>query len=230
MKDGTGITINKYAYIAISLTTMAGRVRQDGARIRINGDGRVMCHIPLGDLILQTELRVATKLNLRRYTCPCRNCHGGRCRVIEVIRQHHAAGGRECDVPHSLGDLILQTELRVATKLNLRRYPCPCRNCHGGRCRVIEVIRQHHATVGRDDFLTKSMIGGDPPEGYPRIGIWMEDFSYDDDVVDVAVDMNVGDTSSLDEVHSPRIPDVGLHGVVEDDIVHWICNMMCRGK
>ena len=157
-----GITINKYAYIAISLTTMAGRMRQGGARNNINSDGRVLRHIPLGDLILQTELR-------------------------------------------------------VATELNLRRYPYPCRNFHGGRSRVIEVIWQHHATVGWDDFLTKSMIGRDPLEGYPCTSIWVEDFAYDDDVVDAVVDMNVGDTSSLDKVLSLHILDVGLHVVVEDD-------------
>lgn len=40
--------------------------------------------------------------------------------------------------------------------------------------------------VGRDPYLSKSMIGGDPPDGYPEDGIWVEDIAYDDDVVEDA--------------------------------------------
>ena len=131
---------------------MDTRPAHRGARIRINTDGRVLRHIPLGDLILQTELRVATKLNLRRYLCPCRNCHGGRCRSIHVIRKHHVA-------------------------------------------------------VGRDPFLTKSLLGGDPLNGYPPNGLWVEDVAYDDDIIDVHADIeedtaviedNVREAESLD--------------------------------
>jgi len=70
-----------------------------------------------------------------------------------------------------VGDLILDTELRVATEQNINLYRCPCRNRHGGQRKSIEIIRSHHASVGRDLFLTKSMIGGDPPDGYPTRGM-----------------------------------------------------------
>ena len=83
-----------------------------------------------------------------------------------------------------LGDLILQTELRVATKQNIWAYPCPCQNCHKGLCKSINVIREHHTLVGRDPSLTKSIIGGDPSEGYPPRRIRVEDMSFDDDIVD----------------------------------------------
>ena len=46
------------------------------------------------------------------------------------------------------------------------------------------MIREHHTSVGRDPFLTKSIIGSNPPEGYPPRGIWVEDMSFDDDIVD----------------------------------------------
>jgi hypothetical protein len=40
--------------------------------------------------------------------------------------------------------------------------------------------------VGGDPFLTTSIIGGDPPDGYPVQGIWVEDISYGNyDVSDV---------------------------------------------
>lgn len=122
---------------------MSTNTRHRGTRIRIDGNGRTMRHIPLGDLILQTELRVAT------------------------------------------------TE-------NLTMYPCPCRTCRGGIRKRISVIREHHALVGRDPHLTKSIIGGDPPDGYPADGLWVQDVAYDDDVVD---DQRVGGAENV-------VPDV----------------------
>jgi hypothetical protein len=45
--------------------------------------------------------------------------------------------------------------------------------------------------------MTKSIIGGDPPEGYPPEGIWVEDMSFDDDILDANPDIqdnaDVGD-------------------------------------
>jgi len=38
--------------------------------------------------------------------------------------------------------------------------------------------------VGRDPFLTKSLLGGDPLNGYPPDGMWVEDVAYDDDVIE----------------------------------------------
>jgi hypothetical protein len=100
---------------------------------------------------------------------------GARIRITEDVRTKR-------HIP--LGDLILQTKLRVATERNIVAYPCPCVNCHRGLRKPIYVVREHHTSVGRDPFLTKSIIGGDPPEGYPPEGIWVEDMSFDDDVVD----------------------------------------------
>lgn len=104
-----------------------------------------------------------------------------------------------------LADLILQTELRVATMQNITAYHCPCRNCHGGRRQRIGIIREHHASVGRDPFLTKSIIGGDPPNGYPAEGIWVEDIAYDNDVVED------GPTLAADDVVEDVVEDVPGH-------------------
>ena len=102
----------------------------------------------------------------------------------------------------SLGDLILQTELRVATKKNIMAYPCPCVNCHGGLRKPVNVIKEHHRSVGRDPFLTKSIIGGDPAGGYPPSGIWVEDMPFDDDIVDANPDVQGGN-----DVHSNNAED-----------------------
>jgi hypothetical protein len=83
-----------------------------------------------------------------------------------------------------VGDIILHTELRVATENNVHQFRCPCKDCKGGRRKTIQVIRQHHAAVGRDPFLHKSLLGGDPPEGYPPDGIWVEDVCCDNDVAE----------------------------------------------
>jgi hypothetical protein len=83
-----------------------------------------------------------------------------------------------------VGDMILHTELRVATENNVHTFRCPCKDCKGGRRKSIQVIRQHHAAVGRDPFLQKSLLGGDPLEGYPPGGIWVEDVRCDGDVVE----------------------------------------------
>ena len=76
---------------------------------------------------------------------------------------------------------MLHTELRVATEHNIHAYPCSCVNCHGGMRKPIYVVREHHNAVGRDPFLTKSIIRGGPPEGYPSWGIWVDDMSFNDD-------------------------------------------------
>ena len=111
-----------------------------------------------------------------------------------------------------LGDLILQTELRVATERNIQAYPCPCVNCHGGIRKTINVIREHHASVGRDPFLTKSIIGGDPLEGYPPQGTWVEDIPFDDDIVDANPDVqgNAEDGENFGNVDPISVADVPL--------------------
>jgi hypothetical protein len=53
---------------------LAGR---RAATIRFTEDGRTLRHVPLGDIILHTELRVATEKNVRAFRCPCLDCKGG---------------------------------------------------------------------------------------------------------------------------------------------------------
>ena len=121
----------------------------------------------------------------------------------------------------SLGNLILQTELRVATKRNIQAFPCPCVNCHGALRKAINVIREHHTLVGRDPFLTKSIIGGDPAGGYPASGIWVEDMAFDDDIVDantniqgnVDVNENVGDVQGDGPRYNTDMPLDQYHDV-----------------
>jgi hypothetical protein len=52
-------------------------------------------HIPIEDLILQTELRVAAAKGYNSYLCPCRSCHGGRRYHTDTIQQHLRNYGRD---------------------------------------------------------------------------------------------------------------------------------------
>ena len=45
-------------------------------------------------------------------------------------------------------------------------------------------LHYDNAAVGRDPFLHKSLLGGDPPEGYPAAGMWVKDVCCDNDVVE----------------------------------------------
>ena len=148
-----------------------------------------------------------------------------------------------CHIP--LGGIILHTELRVATEKNLRSFRCPCRDCKGGYQKTIQVIRRHHAAVGRDPFPDKSLLGRDSPQGYPPRGMWVEDIAYDNDVIenapaDVADNMDNVDTEDgaldlpeadpdppLDEYHEVHRQVMealerrdALH-VEADDVVHF---------
>ena len=83
-----------------------------------------------------------------------------------------------------LDDIILHSGLRVTTENNVHAFRFFCRDCKGRQRKTIEVIRQHHAAVGRDLFLQKSLVGGDQPEGYPPHGLWFQDVACDDNVVE----------------------------------------------
>lgn len=61
-----------------------------------------------------------------------------------------------------LGDIILHTELRVATENNVYAFRCLCRDFKGGPQKTNKIIRQHHAAVGQDPVLHKSLLGGYP--------------------------------------------------------------------
>jgi hypothetical protein len=71
---------------------------------------------------------------------------------------------------HTTEELILQTKLHKVDRLQLRSYFCPYRNCHRGKRVAIGGIKQHLQKVGRDPFFMRSMLGGDPPEGYLEFG------------------------------------------------------------
>ena len=47
------------------------------ATTRITDNGRTLRHVPVGDIILHTKLRVATENNVRAYRCPYKDCKGG---------------------------------------------------------------------------------------------------------------------------------------------------------
>jgi len=70
--------------------------------------------------------------------------------------------------------------------------------------------------VGRDPFLNKSLISGDPIEGYPVGGIWVEDVAFDDDVIDNTPinDDNVIDNAPVNE------DDVIENNPVDDNVIH----------
>ena len=70
-------------------------LRRRGARIRFADDRRALRHIPLADLILQTELRVAMEQNIGAFRCPCKDCHGGLRKLIHIIRAHLQSVRRE---------------------------------------------------------------------------------------------------------------------------------------
>jgi hypothetical protein len=70
-------------------------------------------------------------------------------------------------------DLILDHELRVASEKNYTAFKCPCINCEGGIRKPIAIIRQHLCTVPQDPYLYHSMVGEDPPNGFPVQGIWI---------------------------------------------------------
>jgi len=53
------------------------------------------------------------------------------------------------------------------------------------------------------------MIGGDPPNGYPPRGLWVEDVAYDDDVVE--------DYNNEAEDMQERVPDSATVPGVEDE-------------
>jgi len=62
--------------------------------------------------------------------------------------------------------------------------------------------------VGRDPALSKYMIGGNPPDGYPPRGLWVEDVVYDIDVVvEELVDVHAGSASVDDEADVDVIDD-----------------------
>jgi hypothetical protein len=88
-------------------------------------------------------------------------------------------------------DLILYKELQVCEDNNWDSYLCPCRKCHGGHRYSITTVQIHLREFRRDPFLMHSMVGGDPADGYPARGIWVQDGG------DVVLAMNVFDDAEM---------------------------------
>ena len=78
-------------------------------------------------------------------------------------------------------DLIVRREREIASDQNLTSYPCPCNKCHGGHRRTLKTIENHREKYGRDEHLTYSILGGDPPGGFPTRGIWVDDNREEED-------------------------------------------------
>lgn len=89
----------------------------------------------------------------------------------------------------------------MATDKNIQAYSCLCQEYHGGRGKRIEVIREHHTLMGKDPFMTKSIIGG----------MWVEDISLDNHGVDGdLVVLNgdvVGDHDVDNNIHNAQVQD-----------------------
>jgi hypothetical protein len=71
-------------------------------------------------------------------------------------------------------ELIQETEFKVAYEKGYDAYLCPCRSCHGGHRYSLQTIRTHLRLNKRDEMLNFFMVGGDPPGGYPREGIYVD--------------------------------------------------------
>lgn len=79
---------------------------------------------------------------------------------------------QDCYIPQE--DLILYHELQMCEDKNWDYYLCPCKECHGGHCYSIRTIQGHLRECNRDLFLMRSMVGGDPKNGFLVEGIWIE--------------------------------------------------------
>jgi hypothetical protein len=64
-------------------------------------------------------------------------------------------------------DLIARHERRTAVEKNLKHYLCPCKKYHGGYRKSLKTIDIHQEENGRDEHLMFSMLGGNPPAGFP---------------------------------------------------------------
>ena len=80
-----------------------------------------------------------------------------------------------------LEDLIVRREKEIAAEQRLTNYLCPCRICHGRQRKTLKAIDSHQEKYGRDENLMFSMLGGDPPGGFPPEGIWRHDSRDQDD-------------------------------------------------
>jgi hypothetical protein len=83
--------------------------------------------------------------------------------------------GRGRHIP--VEDLIVRKEKEIVAEQRLTSYLCLCTRCHGGQ----QTIEIHREKYGRDEHLTFSVLGGDPPGGFRLDRIWVDDNRYSND-------------------------------------------------
>jgi len=72
----------------------------------------------------------------------------------------------------------------------------------------------HHATVDKDKFFTRSMIGEDPLYDYPPNDIWVEDLPFNNDIMDNYSTNILHDVVPIeDEKRAPMFTNVDVVGV-----------------
>lgn len=59
-------------------------------------------HIPIEDLLLQHELRIAREKHYDSFMCPCSDCKGGLCKSIPTIKEHLRRVQRDKFLYHSM--------------------------------------------------------------------------------------------------------------------------------
>jgi hypothetical protein len=96
-------------------------------------------------------------------------------------------------------DMIQETEFRVASERGYDSYLCPCRTCHGGHRYSLQTIRTHLRIHKHDEMLNSSMLGGDPPSGYPRDGLYL---NGDDEPVNTS---NVFDDADQETAYAQQL-------------------------
>jgi hypothetical protein len=100
------------------------------------------------------------------------------CIGIPELRSVRAMNSTSSSAPFARGvryilldELILQAELRVCSEQGITSFQCPCRLYHEGTRYSVKVIREHLRQHRRDQLLMRSMVGTDPPGGWPPNGL-----------------------------------------------------------
>jgi hypothetical protein len=125
----------------------------------------------------------------------------GTVSMVEEDFYRRPDDGRGRHIP--VEDLIVRSDQEIPAKQRLTSYLCPCTRCHGGQRKTLKTIEIHREKYGRDEHLTFSILGGDPPGGFPLDGIWVDDNRYFDDNENVFDDAESGSLYSeeMDPYH-----------------------------
>jgi len=105
-------------------------------------------HIPMEDLILETEMRRAKEEQCTSYHCPCTKCHGGCYYSLDAIREHLLVNKRNPFLMHSMvgGDLE-RGYLEVSIWINLAGETIPSGNVFDDeriRTKYVEHMDPYH--------------------------------------------------------------------------------------